>query len=132
MRFVCASRTHVGLRRALNEDRVLDRAECGLWVVADGMGGHDAGEVASAAVVEALAQIPAQADLETLAGSALEALQEVNSSLIELAKSGLPRRTIGTTRSPGATRVTAGPTESTRASDSCPSTRYSLPGGGSP
>ena len=97
MRFVSASRTHVGLRRALNEDRVLDRAEGGFWVVADGMGGHDAGEVASAAVVEALAQIPAQADLETLAGSALEALQEVNSSLIELAKSGLPRRTIGTT-----------------------------------
>ena len=97
MRFVCASRTHVGLRRALNEDRVLDRAECGFWVVADGMGGHDAGEVASAAVVEALARISAQPEPQALTGSAIEALQEVNRSLLELASSGPPRRTIGAT-----------------------------------
>ncbi|MEZ0472571.1 PP2C family protein-serine/threonine phosphatase [Luteimonas salinilitoris] len=40
--------THVGLRRELNEDTYYGDAELGLWLVADGMGGHEYGEVASA------------------------------------------------------------------------------------
>ena len=55
MGFDCVSRTHVGLRRKVNEDSILVRTERGLWAVADGMGGHDAGEVASAMVTDALA-----------------------------------------------------------------------------
>ncbi|GHA69668.1 PP2C family protein-serine/threonine phosphatase [Cognatilysobacter bugurensis] len=40
--------THVGLRRDLNEDTYYGDSELGLWLVADGMGGHEYGEVASA------------------------------------------------------------------------------------
>lgn len=40
--------THPGLRRQLNEDTYFADAELGLWLVADGMGGHDHGEVAAA------------------------------------------------------------------------------------
>jgi protein phosphatase len=40
--------THVGLRREHNEDTYYADSELGLWLVADGMGGHDNGEVASA------------------------------------------------------------------------------------
>ena len=40
--------THVGLRRDLNEDTYYADGELGLWLVADGMGGHQYGEVASA------------------------------------------------------------------------------------
>jgi len=40
--------THVGLRREHNEDTYHADAELGLWLVADGMGGHEHGEVASA------------------------------------------------------------------------------------
>jgi protein phosphatase len=50
---VC-SRTHAGAVRKINEDAVLWDPDVGLLVVADGMGGHNAGEVASHLAVDTL------------------------------------------------------------------------------
>ena len=47
MHLSSSSLTHPGLRRDSNEDSYTDRLGLGLFVVADGMGGHAAGEVAS-------------------------------------------------------------------------------------
>jgi serine/threonine protein phosphatase PrpC len=48
MGYRSAVRTHIGTVRQRNEDAVLDRAEIRLWAVADGAGGHERGDYASA------------------------------------------------------------------------------------
>src|SRR4051812_17629292 len=49
-----SSATHAGKVRERNEDSCLVRTDVGLWAVADGMGGHEAGDVASRTLVESL------------------------------------------------------------------------------
>ena len=50
-RFETGLASDVGCRRQVNEDAMLVRPDWGVWAVADGMGGHAAGDFASAAVV---------------------------------------------------------------------------------
>ena len=54
MKFRSAGKTHIGRKRKINEDRILLSDNLGLFVVADGIGGHNAGDVASQMVVEIL------------------------------------------------------------------------------
>lgn len=97
MAFECVSKTDVGLRRKVNEDSLLVRTERGLWAVADGMGGHDAGDVASSKVTESLLELPEIDDLDQLVESAVAALKKVNQDLIALAGARETEKSIGST-----------------------------------
>ncbi|MDT8857528.1 protein phosphatase 2C domain-containing protein [Paracoccaceae bacterium Fryx2] len=50
--------THIGRVRRINEDSILALPDQKIWVVADGMGGHEGGDFASQTVVEAVAALP--------------------------------------------------------------------------
>jgi protein phosphatase/serine/threonine-protein phosphatase Stp1 len=52
----CAA-THAGTANRLNEDAYVNRPDLGLWAVADGAGGHESGEIASAEVASLLQTI---------------------------------------------------------------------------
>jgi serine/threonine protein phosphatase PrpC len=81
MAFDTAARTDVGCRRKVNEDSILTRPDLGLWAVADGMGGHSAGDVASKMVVEALGGIPAGLSVADRAAEARRWLLQTNARL---------------------------------------------------
>lgn len=66
MRLRSAAQTHVGMRRQDNEDRHAIVADLGLFLVADGMGGHKAGQVASQLACEAASRA-----IETLQGASV-------------------------------------------------------------
>ena len=71
---LAVSRTHIGKVRRSNQDALIESAADGLWGVADGMGGHNGGETASAGardgVLELLAgKNPEQNALRTAIGA---------------------------------------------------------------
>ena len=80
-KWTSASFTHVGLVRARNEDAFLDQAERGIWAVADGMGGHAFGDLASRRVVEGLARIGMPDSLVKFVADVRDTLQAVNRQL---------------------------------------------------
>jgi protein phosphatase len=96
-RWQCASSSHPGRRRRTNEDSVLARPEVGLWAVADGMGGHDAGDYASQAVTSGLSLVTPHDSLAELVDHVDDLLGEINVRLRDHAERCCEGRTVGST-----------------------------------
>jgi serine/threonine protein phosphatase PrpC len=97
MPYRSAARTHVGTVRQRNEDAVLERAEIGLWAVADGAGGHQRGDYASGRIMAALSGAhPAPSGL-SLVEYVRDSLVEINLELRSTAAAIGPNALIGST-----------------------------------
>lgn len=82
-----ASFSDVGKVRRINEDSCLELTPFGLWAVADGMGGHSAGDVASQAIVNELARVEGHSSLSSYIEDVENRLLGVDNYLQELARS---------------------------------------------
>ncbi len=87
----------VGKVRKHNEDSMLDNPSIGLWVVADGMGGHEAGDVASQMIVSSLGKIHEGITLDRYIDDIEDRLLKVNERLIAKARESEKNVTIGST-----------------------------------
>lgn len=83
--------TDVGNVRDHNEDCYLADPALGLWLVADGMGGHACGEVASDIVVRAIGDAVGGGD------GLVDAIQKAHSAILESAKNGIGKLGMGST-----------------------------------
>ena len=83
--------SHVGLRREHNEDTYYGDGQLGLWLVADGMGGHEFGEVASALARDTIVR-------EVRAGKSLaQSIQAADEEIIKQSRRRAEALPMGTT-----------------------------------
>jgi type VI secretion system protein ImpM len=84
-KFKSAAASDKGCVREINQDSFLERPDAGIWGVADGLGGHANGEVASRMVCDALADVVPDSSFEHLIEVVRERVGDVNEQLIRAA-----------------------------------------------
>ncbi len=90
------AKTHSGKVRPYNEDALLEMSEAGLWVVADGMGGHSAGDIASQMLVDRIARHIKDSKTTNI-DELRTVVQQANKEIFDYAQAHLEGKTMGTT-----------------------------------
>lgn len=89
--------TDIGKIRKINEDDFLVDEEKGLWIVADGMGGHKAGDLASKMVTRSFAEVEISRDIEKAVSEVCAQLQQINRILYLFASERYDHQVVGST-----------------------------------
>lgn len=92
-----SSDTNVGMVRKVNEDSIMSNTEVGLWAVADGMGGYEAGDVASNMIVKSLADIETHQNLSLFVDAIEDKIIDVNNRILEYSEIMHDGRILGST-----------------------------------
>ncbi|MFM0240774.1 PP2C family protein-serine/threonine phosphatase [Paraburkholderia phytofirmans] len=82
-RWTSSARSDAGRVREINEDSCLDQSALGRWAVADGMGGHAVGDLASRLVIDALSRLTPPVSMKSFVADARARLQTANRQLRE-------------------------------------------------
>jgi len=97
IRIRSASRTNKGNVRQLNEDSCVDLTAKRLWAVADGMGGHAGGDIASGMIAEALRNVAREDTPARFLDAVEDAVIAVNERLCDMSSEREPGTVIGST-----------------------------------
>ncbi len=97
MQWLSVADTNVGNFRSLNQDAIFVSPTAGLWLIADGMGGHDAGDYASEAIAQSVSEVTMTDDLADCVDAVEDRLLEVNLHLCEHAQTFPGGATVGRT-----------------------------------
>lgn len=97
IRWQVCSATHAGAVRKWNEDAVLAREDREHWAVADGMGGHKVGDLASQEIISALETLEVPDRLADAVDCVEDCLHRVNRHLQDYALNHLDGATMGST-----------------------------------
>jgi len=95
--FASTEMTHPGSVREVNEDSILSRSDSGLWAVADGMGGYEAGDLASSMLVDALNDITFTEKFSDDINRIEETVIDVNQMILDHSEKVLDGRVFGST-----------------------------------
>lgn len=92
------AQTHRGTVRKINEDAFLELPSSGIWVVADGMGGHAAGDIASQLVIDTIQETVEAVPVEKMSVEILiQGLESANDKLQTMSKDQLSGKVAGST-----------------------------------